>query len=225
MEYMNYECLKSKGFFYLQFKGPKIFWCTKLFIYSNESDFEDIFSFLLLFHEFRVYPSERLLVVKVSEEQRFPKVLLHFWLSRSDMCSYTVQRCCCFCLFLHLQYMGIILRQCWYRIAIYLIVIPDKYMPVRLVSCVCMCVSVSLFCLSLFSRLNALRSVEIILIGMTLPWHEKLSVVRIYWLISDFWNIWNLTTQWPNNSKSWRQNILYLTVSPRFEMQRWLLLQ
>ena len=52
-------------------------------MYSNESDFEDIFSFLLLFHEFRVHPSEgfgqnclRLLAVKVLAERGFKKRFL-----------------------------------------------------------------------------------------------------------------------------------------------------
>lgn len=67
-------------FFSLQFKRPQIFCRAKLFMYSNESDFEDIFSFLLLFHEFRVHPSEgfgqnclRLLAVKVLAERDFKK--------------------------------------------------------------------------------------------------------------------------------------------------------
>lgn len=46
-------------FLFCNLRAPKIFWCTKLFMYSNEFDYEDTFSSLsLLFHEIRVHPSE-----------------------------------------------------------------------------------------------------------------------------------------------------------------------
>lgn len=132
------------------------------------------------------------------------------------MCSYTVNGCCHFCLFLY--YIGVILRQCWYRIAIYLIVILDKYRPVRLVSCVCMCVC---HCSASVCFLGSMPSD--LWRSFWLAWHcyetKSWSVVFIYWLISDFWNIWKWTSQRPNSSAHLGYKMYYiLTVFPRLEM-------
>lgn len=49
---------RVRAFFYLQFKGPKSFGALNYSYIQMNLTLRTFFSFLLLFHEFRVYPSE-----------------------------------------------------------------------------------------------------------------------------------------------------------------------
>ena len=181
---MNYECLKSKGIFfffflYLQFKRPQIFCRAKLFMYSNESDFEDIFSFLLLFHEFRVHPSEgfgqnclRLLAVKVLAERGFKK---RFLATSRAPCSNIILYISVVAQFLFPTCGRACLVQCRYRFSISSHCYSGQVLACQAVLrvCACVCVRASPLCPSMFSLLLGLRSVQLILPGKNLPWEEK----------------------------------------------------
>lgn len=167
---------RVRAFFYLQFKGPKSFGALNYSYIQMNLTLRTFFSFLLLFHEFRVYPSEGWgKIAKTVSSKGFWKgyfkrfqSTLGFFFARTWV---LVHGCCFFYLFPHSW------RCFWYSANI---ILPSLSLLFWTSTClsdfcpVCVCVSVSLLCLSMFSLLNALRSVQLILIGMTLPWEEML---------------------------------------------------
>lgn len=128
---------RVKAFFYLQFKGPKSFGALNYSYIQMNLTLRTFFSFLLLFHEFRVYPSEgSSKIAKTISGKGFSRAVISKRFG--PLLGRLAQTCVlvhgCFCLFPHSW--GMFLRQCQYHISISLIVILDKYLPVRLLSCV-----------------------------------------------------------------------------------------
>lgn len=175
---------RVKAFFNLQFKGPKSFGTLNYSYIQMNLTLRTFFSFLLLFHEFRVYPSEgSSKIAKTISGKGFSRAVISKRFGPLlGRLAQTCQMCPCAWVFLPVSPL---FRDVFETVPISYFHLPHCYSG-QVLACqaavLCVCVSVSLLRLSMFSLLHALRSVELILIGMTLPWDEKLDCSQCIFL-------------------------------------------